>query len=156
MRVLVDLVEVGAFFAIHLDVDEMLVHHGGDRFILERFMRHHMTPVAGGIADGKQDGFVLLACDLQGLGIPRMPVHRVVGVLQQVGAGFVDEMVWHQRSNGSSDGRTLRRMAGCPAALGCRLSAWNCSGSMPCSMKGTSATLCRFASLGYSARNCLV
>ena len=58
---LVNVVEVRALFAIHLDVDEMLIHHRRDLGILERFMRHDMAPVAGGITDGKQDGLILFA-----------------------------------------------------------------------------------------------
>jgi hypothetical protein len=57
---LVDLVEVGSFFAIDLDIDEALVHrlrHGG---IFERLVRHHVAPVTGGIADRQQDGLVSL------------------------------------------------------------------------------------------------
>ncbi len=105
MCILVDLVEIGTLFAVHLDIDEVFVHHGGDGFILERFVRHHMAPVAGGIADGKQDGFVLIARELQRLGTPRMPVHRVVGMLQKIGTGFVDEVIGHQRSRGNNDFR---------------------------------------------------
>ncbi len=88
MRGLVDLVEVGAFFAIHLDVDEMLVHHCGYVYIFKRFVRHHMAPVAGGITYREQDGFVLFAGETQCVRVPRMPVHRVVCMLLQIGAGF--------------------------------------------------------------------
>ena len=42
MRGLVDLVEVGAFFAIDLDIDEELVHRRRDRGIFERLVRHGM------------------------------------------------------------------------------------------------------------------
>ncbi len=48
----VDLIDVGAFLAVDLDVDEQLVHHARRRLILEALMRHHVAPVAGGIADG--------------------------------------------------------------------------------------------------------
>ena len=88
---LINLVEIGTLFAIHLDVDEMLIHHGGDGRVLERFMRHDMTPVAGGITDGKQDGLVLRAGELQRGGVPCMPFHRIIGVLLQIGAGFLGE-----------------------------------------------------------------
>ena len=44
---LVDLVEVRPFFAVHFDVDEKLIHQCGSLRILERFVCHHMTPMAG-------------------------------------------------------------------------------------------------------------
>jgi hypothetical protein len=47
LRDLVDLVDVGALLAIHLDVHEELVHHAGDALVLERLVRHHVAPVAG-------------------------------------------------------------------------------------------------------------
>ena len=96
MRILVDLVEVGAFFPVHLDIDEMPVHHRRHFFILETFMRHHVAPVAGGIADGEQDRLALLLRQRKRLCIPRMPVHRVAGVLQQVRAGFLRQRVGHE------------------------------------------------------------
>ncbi len=55
----VDAVEVGAFFAVYFDVDEMGVHGNGRFFIFKGFVGHHMAPVAGGVADTEQDGFVL-------------------------------------------------------------------------------------------------
>ncbi|MBC8153049.1 MAG: thioredoxin domain-containing protein, partial [Bacteroidetes bacterium] len=39
------------FLAIHLDADELLVHRRCDRGVLERLVLHHVTPVAGGVAD---------------------------------------------------------------------------------------------------------
>ena len=48
---LIDLVEVGAFFAIDLDVDEQAVHERGDGRIGEGLVGHHMAPMAGRIAD---------------------------------------------------------------------------------------------------------
>src|SRR5262245_38223121 len=52
-----------------------------------------MAPMAGGIADRKQDRPV----GARGLGnrllAPRPPVHRIAGMLQQVGAGLVGQPV---------------------------------------------------------------
>ena len=56
------------------------------RLVLERLALHHVAPVAGGVADAEEDGLVLGAGLLQGLRPPGVPVHRVVGVLQQVRA----------------------------------------------------------------------
>ena len=89
----VDVVEVGALLAVHLDGDEVLVHERGDLFVLEGLALHHVAPVAGGVADAEQDRLVLRARPRQRLLAPGMPVHRVVGVLQEVGAGAVGESV---------------------------------------------------------------
>ena len=92
----VNAVHVGAFLAVHLDVDEKLVHHGGGRRVLERFVRHDVAPVARRITDGQKDGFVLAAGLVEGLLAPRIPIDRVVRVLEQVGRFFpgqpVDEL----------------------------------------------------------------
>src|SRR5215467_6972476 len=61
-RFLIDVVEIRSFFPIHLDVDEMLVHEGGDLVILKRLVCHHMTPMAGRVADGKEDRSVFVLC----------------------------------------------------------------------------------------------
>src|SRR5690606_899792 len=44
-------------------------------------------------ADAEQDGLVLPPGALEGLLAPRVPIHRVVGMLAQVWAGFVDQPV---------------------------------------------------------------
>ena len=90
---LINLVEVRPFLAIHFYVDEVGIHHFGGGFILEGFMCHHVAPMAGGIADGQQNGFVLGARPGQRRFAPGIPLHRVAGMLQQVRAGFVDEGV---------------------------------------------------------------
>ncbi len=89
----VDLVEVGPLLAVHLDVDEVLVHQGGGRLVLEGLPLHDVAPVTGRVPDAEQDQLVLLARPLQRLLAPRIPVHRVVRVLQQIGAGLVDQPV---------------------------------------------------------------
>ena len=95
MRGLVDLVEIGPLLAVDLDVDEQAVHHRRHLGILEAVVRHHMAPVTGRIADRQQDGLVLAARFLQGFLAPRVPVDRVVGMLQQVGTGFGSKTVGH-------------------------------------------------------------
>ena len=89
-RLHVDGVQVGPFLPVHLDVDEILVHHGGDDVALEGLALHDVAPVAGGIADAEQDGLVLGPGPLQRLFAPGVPVDRVIGVLEQVGAGLVN------------------------------------------------------------------
>ena len=56
----VDRVDVGPLLAIHLDAHEPGVHRRGDLVVFERLVRHHVTPVAGGVADRQQDRHVAL------------------------------------------------------------------------------------------------
>jgi len=49
-----------------------------------------MTPVAGGITNGKKDRFVLLTGKLKCLFGPGVPVDRVMGMLQKIWTFFVD------------------------------------------------------------------
>ena len=93
VRGLVDAVEVGPFLSIHLHVDEALVHHGGRRGVFERLVRHHVAPVAGGIADREQDRPVFGPRPLERFRPPRVPVHGIVRVLQEVGARLGSEPV---------------------------------------------------------------
>jgi len=86
----VDGVEVGAFFAVHFDVDEVFVHEGGGGGVFEGFVRHDMTPVTGGVSDAEEDGFVFGAGFCKRFFAPGVPVHRVIRVLEQVGGIFVN------------------------------------------------------------------
>ena len=89
-RLHVDLVQVGSLLPVYFDADEVLVHHPGDDFVFEGLPLHHMAPMACGITDAQQDRFVLAPSALQRLLTPGIPVHGIIGVLQQVGAGLVD------------------------------------------------------------------
>ena len=62
-----------------------LVHEASRFRILERLVRHHMAPVAGGVADREQDRTVAPLRLRQRVGAPRAPMHRIVGVLEEVG-----------------------------------------------------------------------
>ena len=92
-RVHVDRVEVRALLAVDLDVDEVLVHQRRRLRVLERLALHHVAPVAGRVADREQDRLVLLARARERLLAPRIPVDRVVRVLEEVGAGLLREAV---------------------------------------------------------------
>ena len=91
----VDRVDVGTLLTVDLDGDETLVECGGDRLVLERLMRHHVAPVAGGVAHRQQHRHVALPRLSKGLVAPLLPVHRVVTVLEQVGAGGLGQTVGH-------------------------------------------------------------
>jgi hypothetical protein len=69
-----------------------------------------VAPVTGGIANGKEDGLVLAASFFKRLVSPRIPVHRIVGVLEEVRALFVDETVGRSSVfvHGPSEGSWFR------------------------------------------------
>ena len=92
---LVDLIKVGPLLAVYLDVHEQSVHHCCDFGILEGFMGHDMAPVAGGIADGKQNGLAFLFGQGERFLTPRTPIHGVVCVLLKIGRSFAGQKVGH-------------------------------------------------------------
>src|SRR5262249_24972376 len=106
----VDLVDVGAFLAVHFDVDEEIVHHLRGWRVLEALVRHDVTPMAGGVADREQDRLVGALCLGERLGSPWPPVDGVVLVLQQIGTGLAGETVFVGWSGGS--GRPCMTTAG--------------------------------------------
>jgi hypothetical protein len=88
-------VDVGPLLAIDLDVDEPGVHPSGGLRILERFMRHHMAPVASRVADRKENRLVFRARLIESGLAPGQPVHRIVGVLTKIRAFLVNQRVGH-------------------------------------------------------------
>jgi len=99
------MIDVGPLLAIDLDVDEARVHYCGGVGILERFMRHHVAPVAGGVADGEKDRAVAGLRLGERLQAPRAPMHGIVGVLQQIGRGLIAEEILFAGHVVSSQGR---------------------------------------------------
>ncbi len=86
---LIDLVDVGTLFAVDFDVDEVLVHEPGGIGVREALVVHHVAPVTRGVADREEDRLVARLGRLKRFGPPRVPVHRVVLVKQEIGARFV-------------------------------------------------------------------
>jgi hypothetical protein len=82
----VDLVDVGSLLPIHLDVHVELVHDRGDRGIFEALMRHHMTPMTGGITDGQEDRTAEATRFRERRVAPGPPMHGVVPMLKEVRA----------------------------------------------------------------------
>ena len=64
-----------------------------------------MAPVAGGIADRKKNRLVLARRRFKRFIAPRIPIHRVVGVLQKIGTLFVRETVRHDENHDCSAGQ---------------------------------------------------
>ena len=89
----VDVIEIRPFLPIDLNTDEVLREKLGNLLALEGFVLHNMAPVAGGVADGEENGLVLVPRFLKGFLAPGKPLHGVVGVLEQVGTRLVDEVV---------------------------------------------------------------
>ena len=89
----VDLVQVRPLLPVDLDADEVLVHQRGDGLVLEGLVLHHVAPVAGRVADAQKDRLVFRPGLGECLLSPRVPVHRVAGVLQQVRARLVGQAV---------------------------------------------------------------
>ncbi len=92
-RVLIDLIEIRALLAVDLDADELRVHLGGDLWVLEALVGHHVAPVAGGVADRQEDRLVLGARRGQRRLVPGLPMDRVGLVLKEIGAGRLAEAV---------------------------------------------------------------
>ena len=91
----VDAIDVGTLFAIDFDRHEMLVEHRRDCVGLERFVLHHVTPVAGGVSDGEKDRLVFGPRPGERLVVPGEPVDGILRVLQQIRAALTREAI-HQ------------------------------------------------------------
>ena len=90
---LVDIVQVRALFSIDLHVNEVLVHEPSNFEIFEKFMCHDMAPVAGRVADRQQNRLVLCFRPRQGFLAPGIPLHWILRMLPEIGAGFCDKPV---------------------------------------------------------------
>ena len=94
-RLHVDRVDIGPLLAVDLDVHVVLVHVRRGRLVLERLVRHHVAPVAGGVPHAQQDRHVALPRLRERLIAPLPPVDGVVLVLEQVRRGGIREPVRH-------------------------------------------------------------
>src|SRR5579884_2754445 len=66
-----------------------------------------MAPVARRVADADQNRLVLVPRPGQCLVAPRVPVHWIAGMLQEVRAPFSRQSVWHGRCSPSHSSRVL-------------------------------------------------
>lgn len=89
----VEIIHVRALLPVDLDADDRLVHQLGDLRILEDLPFHHMAPITGGITDGEQNRLVFLPRLGKRFLAPRIPVDRVMRVLQQIGAARINKPV---------------------------------------------------------------
>ena len=132
-RLHVEGVEVGALLAIDLDRHEQVVDQGGGRLVLERLVGHDVAPVAGRIADREEDRLVLGPREGERLLAPRIPIDRVVPVLEQIGARLVGEVVRHQVPPcGRESANDWRADSGTLGARYCGISCRQGTGDIAC------------------------
>ena len=89
-------VHIRALLAVDLDGDIGFVQDLGHACVLKGLVRHDVAPVAGGIADGEEDGLVLPPRLLERLLPPGEPVHGVFRVLSQIRGFFVYQSIAHR------------------------------------------------------------
>ncbi len=89
----VHVVDIGALLAIDLDVDEVAIHQVRNGRVLEALPLHDMAPVTRRVADREKNGSVLGTRTRECLVAPRIPIHRVVGVLQQIRAALMRQAI---------------------------------------------------------------
>ncbi len=80
----VNAIDIRAFLAVDFDVHKARVHEGRDFFVLERLPFHHVAPMAGRVTDREKDRFPFLARLGEGFLAPRIPIDRVMRVLEKV------------------------------------------------------------------------
>ena len=92
-RIHINFIKVRPFFPIDLDANKFLVHDLRNCFVFEAFLLHHMAPVAGGVTNTEEDGLILLPGPAQRFLAPRVPIDRVVSMLQKIGTGLMDQPI---------------------------------------------------------------
>ena len=115
----INLVDIGSLLAVHFYGNEVLVEQLGHLVVLEGLVLHYVTPVAGRVSDGKEYGLIFLAGFPKSLLPPGIPIHRVFGMLQKIGAFFPCKMIGHR---GSPKVWTFRNGRSKPSAFLFRLS----------------------------------
>src|SRR5262245_26314615 len=81
------------FFSIDLDADEGVIKYFCYFWIFKGLLFHHVAPVTGSVTDRQEDGLLKVLCCFERFNAPRIPVNRVMGVLQQIGRLFVDQSI---------------------------------------------------------------
>src|SRR5262249_48376342 len=86
-------VDVGTFFAVDFDRHERFVQYRRNARIGIRLLLHDVAPMTGEIADREKDWLVLLAGLLKSLIAPRIPIHRIVRMEQEIRTLRVNQSV---------------------------------------------------------------
>ena len=92
-RTHINRVDIGTLFAIDLDGDVVFVDEPRDLFVVERFLLHHMAPMASRITHAEQHRPPQPTSLLESLIPPGTPVHGIMRVLQKVRADFEEQAV---------------------------------------------------------------
>jgi hypothetical protein len=101
----VDGIHIGPLLAVHLDRDKAVIDQRGNRRILERLMRHDVTPVTTRVSDRDQNRDISPPRLLERLSAPWPPVHRILGMLEQIRRGHSTQSVHMDQAltSGSAD-----------------------------------------------------
>ncbi len=89
----INLVNPRAFFSIHFDTYKIGIKKIGNILIFKGFVRHHVTPVTSGIPNGKKNRFIFFFGKRQSFISPWIPVYRIISMLLQIWAFFVEQVV---------------------------------------------------------------
>ena len=76
-------IDIGSLFAIDLDGNEVVVQDFGNGGVFERLVRHHVAPVASRVSNREKHRFVALSCGVEGVLPPRVPMDRIICMLEQ-------------------------------------------------------------------------
>ena len=109
----VDLIDVGPLLAVDLDAHELPFISAAISWS-SKFVLHDVAPVTGGVADREQDRLVVLRARERFS--PRIPVHRVVCVLQQVRARLGARRLAISYASRTAPGRDAAPSGSCRAA----------------------------------------
>jgi hypothetical protein len=99
---LVDVIQIGALFAVDLDGYEFVVHLAGDAGVLERLALHDVAPVTSRIADGQENGLVSGLGFAERLFAPGEPIDGVICVLLQIGRRFARQSIFRSLGHGAA------------------------------------------------------
>ena len=86
-------VHVRPLFPVQLDGNKMPVQDFSNGGVGKRFALHDVAPVAGVVADGKEDGLVFAPRLFECLLTPGEPIHGVRRVKEQIRTFFADQAV---------------------------------------------------------------
>ncbi len=103
----VNSIDVRTLFAIDLNVHKLAIHDRSDICLFEFLVRHYVAPMTGGISDREEDRFVFLACLRESFFAPRIPIDRIVSVLEKIRRFFPREPVHDLRYSRPNFGRSV-------------------------------------------------
>src|SRR5436190_23579884 len=85
----INTINIGTFFPIDFDIHKFAIHDPGHVFAFERFVSHDMTPVASRVTNRQEDWFAFTTRFSKRYFTPRIPIDRIMRVLQTVWRFFM-------------------------------------------------------------------